>query len=332
MNTLLESGLDSAERLLGARFLLGVLLPLTLAAGASGAVVLAASGHTPGEALRAWQRFDASGQLTAAVLALLALVCLARVLALFQLPLLRLLEGYWPAAGPLDRLSRRGTRRQTARARAGWERVRALGEAGERTAGTALAARLLTGYPPPPRLADGVLPTALGNRLRAAEYYPLERYGIDAVVVWPRLVPLLPAEAAARLTSARTALDGTVNLFALALAFGVCWPPVLLAVGEPASLAALCLLALPVAWAAHRAALAAAVGYGQEVRVVFDLHRRALLDHLEVEVPRDPAEERRLWGDLGQFYQRNLPFDPRPRRGTDPGAAGGDGRAGSGSP
>ncbi|MGI8777554.1 MAG: hypothetical protein ACR2LJ_09245 [Acidimicrobiales bacterium] len=35
--------------------------------------------------------------------------------------------------------------------------------------------------------------TALGNVLRAAEYRAGRLYGLDTVVMWPRLYPLLPA-------------------------------------------------------------------------------------------------------------------------------------------
>jgi hypothetical protein len=39
-----------------------------------------------------------------------------------------------------------------------------------------------------------VLPTRLGNILRAGERYPLTHYGMDAIYFWPRLFPLLPAQ------------------------------------------------------------------------------------------------------------------------------------------
>ncbi|MEV1076784.1 hypothetical protein AB0I98_00745 [Streptomyces sp. NPDC050211] len=308
MNTLLEVGLGGAERLLGSRFLIAVLLPVLLAAGASGAVGLAAAGHTPADALRAWQEYGASGQLLAALWVVLGLVGAAYLLALFHLPVLRALEGYWPDRPALRGVRRRRTDRQRARARDGWARVAELREAGEHTWASALSGHLLAVYPPPPRLAQGCLPTALGNRLRAAEYYPLERYGIDAVVVWPRLYPLLPPEATGRVSSARTALDAGVSLLGLSAVFGTVWPLVLLARGGHLPLAGLTLLAWPVVWAAHRATLQAAGAYGEEVRVVFDLHRHALLRRLELAVPADLEQERRLWDELAQFYLRNLPL------------------------
>ncbi|MGC1209918.1 MAG: hypothetical protein WA890_01430 [Micromonospora sp.] len=317
MSTLFEAGLDSAERVLGPRFLIAVLLPVLLATGTSALVGLAAAGHTLGDFLRAWQGYGASAQLIAGVWIALGVVGAAYVLAFFQLSLLRVLEGYWPQRGVLGVLRRRRTERHRRKAAAGWGRVRTLRDKAEQADSSALAARLLAAYPPPPRLARGCLPTALGNRLRAAEYYPLERYGVDAVVLWPRLRPLLPPEASDRLIGARTALDSTISLLALSVAFGTVWPVVLLIMGGHEALAALCLLAWPVAWAAHAAALQAAVAFGQEVRVVFDLHRHLLLRHLNLDVPCDAAAERRLWDDLAQFYLRNAPL-VRPGVGSTP--------------
>ena len=43
-------------------------------------------------------------------------------------------------------------------------------------------------YPAEP---DRVLPTRLGNTMVAFEDYPRTRYGIDAIALWSRLVPLL---------------------------------------------------------------------------------------------------------------------------------------------
>ncbi|MFI6656190.1 hypothetical protein ACIBL8_11860 [Streptomyces sp. NPDC050523] len=313
MNTLLEAGLGTAERVLGSRFLLAVLLPVLVAAGASGGVALAATGSTPGDALRAWQRFSASGQLLAALCVLLGLVAAAYLLTLFHLPFLKFLEGYWPETALLRGLRERRTARHRRRAEEGWQRVTELHTAGAHLRASALATRLLAAYPPRPRLADGCLPTALGNRLRAAEFYPLERYGIDAVVIWPRLVPLVPAEATARVVAARTALDSTVTLLGLAMAFGTVWPLALLATGGPEPLTALTLLAWPLAWGAYRAALQAATAYGQEVAVTFDLHRLELPRHLGLDVVSGPAAERGTWDDLAQFYLRNLPLPTSPR-------------------
>jgi hypothetical protein len=303
---LLETGMGSVERLLGARFMIAVLLPLLVAGCASALVGVAAAGHTPDDAVKAWQRYSASGQILLGFGAAVGVIAAAYVLASFQTSLLRFLEGYWPAW--LGGLRRRRIDRYQRAARVGWSRVEALHGDGRHTEGAALAAKLAVDYPPPGRLADGCQPTRAGNRLRAAEYYPLERYGIDAVVIWIRLLPLLPAEAAKRIASARTALDAAACLFALAVGFGLVWPIALVAAGASGSLAVWCLLAWPVAAAALAAVAKAAVPYGQEIRVAFDLYRSLLLQHLGWQIPADPFEERRMWTDLAHFYQRNLPM------------------------
>ncbi len=41
---------------------------------------------------------------------------------------------------------------------------------------------------------EHLMPTRLGNVLRASEMYAYERYAIEEITIWPRLVPVLPAE------------------------------------------------------------------------------------------------------------------------------------------
>ena len=73
-------------------------------------------------------------------------------------------------------------------------------------------------YPPDP---ETVMPTALGNVLKSAERYPWQRYRLDAVVIWSRLQPLLPAEFADLLQQAKTSLDLLLTLVTFTWLFGV---------------------------------------------------------------------------------------------------------------
>ncbi|MFK0259379.1 hypothetical protein [Streptomyces sp. NPDC090445] len=66
-----------------------------------------------------------------------------------------------------------------------------------------------------------IMPTRLGNAVRAAEGYGAERYGMDTVLVWPRLYPLLPEAAVKAETDARTALDLLLNVCLSAWLFGL---------------------------------------------------------------------------------------------------------------
>ena len=54
---------------------------------------------------------------------------------------------------------------------------------------------------------DMVMPTRLGNVLRAAEMYPTERYRIDTWVIWPRLYLLLPERSAVVVDTARERME-----------------------------------------------------------------------------------------------------------------------------
>ncbi|MBI3360945.1 MAG: hypothetical protein HY023_07530, partial [Chloroflexi bacterium] len=66
-----------------------------------------------------------------------------------------------------------------------------------------------------------VTPTALGNALAIAEEYPFERYGIDAVLFWPRLRAEVPPELLAGLDGTKGVLDGMLNVTLLAYVFGL---------------------------------------------------------------------------------------------------------------
>ena len=52
-----------------------------------------------------------------------------------------------------------------------------------------------------------ILPTALGNALRAAERRAGDRYGLDAIVLWPRLHVVMSTNTRAMVNSARDELD-----------------------------------------------------------------------------------------------------------------------------
>lgn len=65
------------------------------------------------------------------------------------------------------------------------------------------------------------MPTELGNVLKAAELYSLNRYHFDAVLLWPRLVPLLPEEFVDYFQYSETSLILMVTLSAFSLLFGI---------------------------------------------------------------------------------------------------------------
>ena len=63
------------------------------------------------------------------------------------------------------------------------------------------------------------MPTRIGNILRAAETRPYDHYGLEAVIVWPRLWLVLPDSARQELSTARASLDSSVAAVIWALGF-----------------------------------------------------------------------------------------------------------------
>ena len=155
-----------------------------------------------------------------------------------------------------------------------------------------------------------LLPTRLGNALRAAEGYAGRVYGMDAPFWWPRLWPLLPEKSQTAVDDGLTTMASLLNFATLmiyvaidvALYLNGCLIPhrVWWAVG------ALALGGLLVV-VAYRGAAAQARGYSQQIRIAVDLHRFKLLKALHVPLPATPQEERALWARLAAWlYNSDL--------------------------
>ena len=145
-----------------------------------------------------------------------------------------------------------------------------------------------------------VLPTALGNRLRAAEQYPHTHYGLDALIVWPRLWHLLPVPVQESIASSRQALDEAVRLFGwglLTALWGIwAWWAVPLGLG--------------LAVAAWFRALHTAEVYGELIRTAFDLYRFALYEALRWPPPSDSDAEYEYGKQLTAYLFRGLLSEP----------------------
>ncbi|MGX1130555.1 hypothetical protein RKD49_002745 [Streptomyces glaucescens] len=239
-----------------------------------------------------------------AVAGLLVFVLLAKA----ALPaLVRAYEGYWLLRRPFGRLGRLGVSRQLRR----WRRLRLTDP---RDYG-----RRYRWFPPQPQ---DLMPTRLGNAVRAAESYACDdrRYGIDAVFFWPRLYPLLPDSLRSALGAARASLEQFLVLATLSAAFVPVTAALAVAPGLPLPVWLPTLLAGPVlSVLAYRAAVSAALGYGELVRSAFDTHRRALLTALGLSLPDTLEAERALWQALGQqLYRRDADHPELLRFTTEP--------------
>lgn len=244
---------------------------------------------------------------SAGEVALLALGILAFSLVLhpLQLSLVRLLEGYWGEGRAGRTLAGWGRRRHQGRRRELDGRTRFPRPADrtvdpERARSAMLAAwELRRLYPGP----DRVLPTSLGNVLRAAEDRAGDKYGLDAVLVWPRLFPQLSEGLASALDDARNQLDVAAR-FAVTFLLAVVAALILFtAHGWWVTVAA---GAAGLAWLSYRAAVNAAIAYGELMETAFDLHRFDLLKALHVPLPPDHKHELETNATVTEFLRRDF--------------------------
>lgn len=253
--------------------------------------------HGWGALLDWWAARSTPEQTALLVGALLGGAFSALVMERSQDSLLRAAEGYWP--GLLRPLRFALARRWAKRIRHKEERWQALAEKcdahPERLSPEEQSeyARLDAERAYLPVNTSHLMPTLLGNILRAMEEYPQVRYGLMAGVCWPRLWLLLPQEARQEINTARARLNEAARLFGWGLLF-VAWT-------VWAWWAAL--VGLAAAALAYRWMVLAALVYGDLVRAAFDLYRDALYEALHWPKGED---ERQSGEALTQFLWRGM--------------------------
>jgi hypothetical protein len=232
----------------------------------------------------------------------LGLLVTAIVLQPLQLGLVRWLEGYWPRAARslAERRRARYERRVDALETTTAPRRKPL--TAEELASMSEAARELRLLPP----REHLMPTRLGNALRAAEVRAGDPYGLDAVVAWPRLYPLLSDPVRAVVDGQRDALDVNARFCAVFGAAAAISAALLVTHGWWLLVAAAWVV---LTWLAYRAAVAAAIAYGESIRTAVDLHRFTLLQAFHLPLPATPEEERALNARLSRFLLQGVPLD-----------------------
>lgn len=264
-----------------------------------------------------WNRLGSTeAQLAVLVGMLLGILTSSVVMGWAQVWLLRFLEGYWPRwLNFVSRPLRTRVCKKLTPKMARWQTLaQEVADHGgdlynlsnaEREEFARLDHDILLLYPPthtPPQPGD-VLPTALGNRLKAAELHAGARYGLQDItpvrprLLWPRLWPLLPDVLRNDLIEARANLNAAVRL----VGWGVLtcgwslWAWWALPLG---------IIVVILAW--YRALDVADV-YGDLLRTAFDLHRFDLYKALHWPLPRKTGEAECADGkQLTQYLFRGL--------------------------
>ncbi|MEV0339097.1 hypothetical protein AB0H49_08710 [Nocardia sp. NPDC050713] len=234
---------------------------------------------------------------------LVAVGVLVAVLVLqpFQVALVRALEGHPLLRGPLKIIGLPMRAVWTFR----WNHLNARQQThdpdGADNGKLLAAAAAMSRLPSRERL----LPTRLGNTLRAAEDRPADRYGLDIVVAWPHLHSLLPERAAATTDDARDQLDAACRFTVAFASLGVV--SAFLLSGWWLVTVALATAILTVL--AYRATIAAAGTYGELVNAVVALHRFDLLKALHLQLPDNTESEHKLFKAVSLHLRQGWPLD-----------------------
>jgi hypothetical protein len=257
--------------------------------GGLGAWTLRRGGpHTLSTQARWLDRQTTPTQLAAIVTVLLAVAVSGIIVHQAATPALRLLEGYWPRWA--DPARRRLAAHLAARAAAdtpAWQAAyaRVQPPANPTTSELATYIRLerRRRRHPPPHTPGYFLPTPIGNILRAAERRPVDKYGLDTVILWPRLWPALPETTRRDLLAARTALDSAATTAVWGVLFCAFTPLTVLAVPVGLTIATVAaVVVIP----------ARAQVFGDLIEAAYDQHRTVLYQQLRWPLPTNPQEER----------------------------------------
>lgn len=236
----------------------------------------------------------------------LGVILIALALLLLNRPFVRILEGYY-RFNPLRLLQPLSTKRFNRIVVPVNEKWSEL----EKAWSDNIDARPPAGFGPKAALAassfpyrsDLILATRFGNTYRAYETFPAVLYGMDAVVLWPRLICVIPRTAQDQLQESRAKLDFQVNmlwisLLATMIAIATTGGWDLWRATAPAASVLLLWFLLP----------AAAQAWGISFTSMFDLYRAPLATSLGLALPKTLAEERTMWTEVARSILYRRPF------------------------
>jgi hypothetical protein len=273
--------------------LVGWIFPSAITVALFGFLVLPSLVHLP--VLSDLSTLSATSQTL--VLAFVA-IALALVMFAAQTRLYRLLEGYsWPRPLRLAKIAKQV------------EEKRRLADEVSRTSGVEKAL-LLEKYGRYPVDDNQVVPTRLGNSIRAFETYAQNRYQLDSQLLWSELTASAPDSVRKDVDSAQAGVDFFVSLVYLFAALSVACIATGLAEGNDRLkllvIGAITIALTPV-W--YYLAVAATDQWYVTIQALVNLGRKPLAEALGLQLPADLDREREMWWLVNYFVRKE--FDPQ---------------------
>ena len=152
---------------------------------------------------------------------------------------------------------------------------------------------------------DDILPTTFGNIFKAFENYPYARYNIDSVLLWPRLINVIPAKYTDRIEEANNSVTFlVVSCFLFLLLAIECFLIFHFNWCNKSNVFFIKILAfssLIFSFMFYRISLRAALNFGEVVKSCFDLFRHDLIQSFGIKRQLNLDEEREFWQKLRRF-------------------------------
>jgi hypothetical protein len=239
---------------------------------------------------------DTIQQILILLIALLLLVASGTLVSNIANPILRLLEGYWTGIFQYPRNWMVNNRKKTLGKRVSrWQILKKKIDEEKATnheRNEFINLDVSLHYTPAD--PNDLMPTELGNILRMAEKSSFYTYGLDAVVCWPRLWPLLPDHLRQDILQARHSINRSVEL---------CFFGIIFIVWGWASLWAIP-IALLSSFVFYRLTLPNSKTYSDLVVSAFDLYRWELYKSLHIKYPDNSQKERSFGKQISEYLWR----------------------------
>jgi hypothetical protein len=145
---------------------------------------------------------------------------------------------------------------------------------------------------------ERILPTGLGNILRAAEDFVKTKYGLDAIITWTRLYILLPDSVKTLLNDQRMKLDMSTRLSFIFLLSTIISSIFFVKISLLSLIPIATFILLVISYQGSKQV---AYGYGQLIHTAYDLYRFDLLKQLKIPLPKNIEEEKKKGQEISGF-------------------------------
>jgi hypothetical protein len=274
------------------RFVYAWMLPAAITAGVFAVLVLPAMVDAPlvGHAAA---RFSKQSLLTQLAVVTAVAVSISILLALNSVPLYRVLEGYsWP-----DRLYKKRRERHIQK----WKQINEQVKGGiDPNLGLLRTQLLWERFNQLPEKEDDILPTRLGNALKALETYAVNRYGFDSQTFWYELRAVVPESLRKDIDDAESVVDFFISFLYLSILFGLISLLIGVLANSVASIVA-AIVALGLVPIFYLRAVKSTGEYKITVQALVNVGRPKLADTFALETPSGTDDERKMWNALTSF-------------------------------